>query len=127
MSKVNFSKQKLPPSQLEVDYWIDLTDDPNGGKIKYFQRGQWINLIPDQVLDVSDLKQDILQLNAISNNHELRLQSISITTKNISEQISQLQQLISELTERVTTNEQNIVNIQESVDQEELGEVMIWE
>ena len=39
MAKVNFSKQKLPPSQLEVDYWIDLTDDPNGGKIKHFQGG----------------------------------------------------------------------------------------
>lgn len=89
MAKVNFSKQKLPPSQLEVDYWIDLTDDPNGGKIKHFQDGQWINLIPDQVLDVSELKQDVLQLNIISNNHELRLQSLEqYLTNNLDKKIT---------------------------------------
>lgn len=57
----------------------------------------------------------------------LEVTSDGIATKNISEQISQLQQLISELAERVTTNEQNIANIQEAIDWEELGEFMIWE
>lgn len=45
MSAIKFSKQYIKPNPLEVDYWIDLTSNPYGNRIKYFDGIDWVDLI----------------------------------------------------------------------------------
>lgn len=44
MAKVNFSKQYIRPNPLEVDYWVDLDDNPYGAVIKYYNGEDWVQL-----------------------------------------------------------------------------------
>lgn len=45
MAAVKFSKQKIQPNPLEVDYWVDITSNPNGGRIKYHNGENWVDLL----------------------------------------------------------------------------------
>lgn len=45
MAVVKFSKQKIQPNPLEVDYWVDITSNPNGGRIKYHNGENWVDLL----------------------------------------------------------------------------------
>lgn len=37
----NFKASRFAPNPLEVTYWIDLTEDPNGGTIKVYNGKEW--------------------------------------------------------------------------------------
>lgn len=37
----NFKASRFAPNPLEVTYWIDLTEDPNGGTIKVYDGKEW--------------------------------------------------------------------------------------
>ena len=45
MAAIKFSKQKIQPNPLEVDYWVDITSNPNGGRIKYHNGENWVDLL----------------------------------------------------------------------------------
>lgn len=40
--KINFLAKKTAPNPQETTYWIDLTEDPNGGIIKHWNGKEWI-------------------------------------------------------------------------------------
>lgn len=40
--KIIFLAKKTSPNPFEVTYWIDLTEDPNGGIIKHWNGKEWI-------------------------------------------------------------------------------------
>ena len=42
-----FSKQGIQPNPMEVDYWIDISADPYGSVIKYFNGVEWVDLVAD--------------------------------------------------------------------------------
>lgn len=44
MAAVKFSKQYIHPNPLEVDYWVDLDENPYGAVIKYYNGEDWIQL-----------------------------------------------------------------------------------
>ena len=44
MAKVKFSKQYIHPNPLEVDYWVDLDENPYGAVIKYYNGEDWVQL-----------------------------------------------------------------------------------
>lgn len=44
MAAIKFSKQGIEPNPQEVDYWVDITANPYGGNIKYFDGVNWIDL-----------------------------------------------------------------------------------
>ena len=44
MAKVNFSKQYIRPNPLEVDYWVDLDENPYCAVIKYYNGEDWVQL-----------------------------------------------------------------------------------
>lgn len=48
MAVVKFSKQKIQPNPLEVDYWVDITSNPNGGRIKYHNGENWVDLLNNE-------------------------------------------------------------------------------
>ena len=43
-NKIVFSAQRIKPNPMEVDYWIDLTEDEAGSVIKYFKNNKWCRL-----------------------------------------------------------------------------------
>lgn len=43
-NRIIFFATSVQPNPEEVDYWIDLTDNPYGGSIKYFNGVEWIEL-----------------------------------------------------------------------------------
>lgn len=45
MAAIKFSKQGIAPNPSEVDYWVDITSNPYGGNIKYFDGVDWTDLI----------------------------------------------------------------------------------
>lgn len=44
MAAVKFSKQYIHPNPIEVDYWVDLSKNPYGGVIKYYNGEDWVLL-----------------------------------------------------------------------------------
>ena len=44
MAAVKFSKQYIHPNPLEVDYWVDLDENPYGAVIKYYNGEDWVQL-----------------------------------------------------------------------------------
>lgn len=41
INNLKYSAQLIAPNPKEIDYWIDLSEDPNGGIIKYFDGTKW--------------------------------------------------------------------------------------
>lgn len=44
MAAVKFSKQLIQPNPLEVDYWVDISENPYGAIIKYHDGDDWMQL-----------------------------------------------------------------------------------
>lgn len=57
--RINFRAQATAPNPLEVVYWIDLYQDPNGGVIKVYDGKNWNPLAAGENAEVS---QDIIDL-----------------------------------------------------------------
>ena len=51
-NRIIFFATSVQPNPEEIDYWVDLSDNPYGGSIKYFNGAEWVRLaasggIPD--------------------------------------------------------------------------------
>lgn len=54
---IKWAVSKVAPGVKEVDYWVDLSADPNGGVIKYHDGKNWINL--NQTISLVEVKKMI--------------------------------------------------------------------
>lgn len=56
INSVKYVAQKIAPNYKEFDYWIDLTEDPNGGIIKFWNGNTWdyLNRMDDQDRDIAN-------------------------------------------------------------------------
>ena len=54
---IKWAVSKVTPSVKEVDYWVDLSADPNGGVIKYHNGKNWVNL--NQTISLVEVKKMI--------------------------------------------------------------------
>lgn len=52
-NRIIFFATSVQPNPEEIDYWVDLSDNPYGGSIKYFNGTEWVRLAASG--DVSDL------------------------------------------------------------------------
>lgn len=43
-NRIIFFATSVQPSPEEIDYWVDLSDNPYGGSIKYFNGTEWVRL-----------------------------------------------------------------------------------
>ena len=43
-NRIIFSATSVQPNPEEIDYWVDLSDNPYGGSIKYFNGTKWVRL-----------------------------------------------------------------------------------
>lgn len=55
INSLKYSAQTIAPNPKEIDYWIDLTEDPNGGIIKFWNGQIWdyLNRMDDQDRDIA--------------------------------------------------------------------------
>lgn len=55
-NNIKYSAQNVAPNPKEIDYWIDLTEDPNGGIIKFWNGNIWdyLNRMDDQDRDIAN-------------------------------------------------------------------------
>ena len=64
INNLKYSAQTIAPNPKEIDYWIDLTEDPNGGIIKYYNGSTWdyLNQMDDQnnlILEIKEIVDDL--------------------------------------------------------------------
>lgn len=59
INNLKYSAQLIAPNPKEIDYWIDLKEDPNGGIIKYYNGVTWdyLNQMDDQNAQIDDIKE----------------------------------------------------------------------
>lgn len=43
-NRIIFFATSVQPNPEEIDYWVDLSDNPHGGSIKYFNGTEWVRL-----------------------------------------------------------------------------------
>lgn len=43
-NRITFFATSVQPNPEEIDYWVDLSDNPYGGSIKYFNGTEWVRL-----------------------------------------------------------------------------------
>ena len=55
-NNIKWVAQTIAPNPIEIDYWIDLTEDPNGGIIKFWNGQTWdyLNKMDDQDRDLAE-------------------------------------------------------------------------
>lgn len=44
-NRIIFFATSVQPNPEEIDYWVDLSDNPYGGSIKYFNGTEWVRLV----------------------------------------------------------------------------------
>lgn len=56
MAAIKFSKQYIEPNPNEIDYWVDLSSNQYGGRMKYHNGFEWVDLVnPDGThIDIND-------------------------------------------------------------------------
>lgn len=67
-NNIKWVAHTIAPNPMEIDYWIDLTSDPNGSIIKYYKENKWVNLLSSEESEVDELINQINELKDKVNN-----------------------------------------------------------
>lgn len=58
-NKYDILASTIQPNPASVKYWADLSSNPNGGDLKYFDGTKWVLVNNKATEDISVLKQDV--------------------------------------------------------------------
>ena len=113
-NKYDILASTIQPNPTSVKYWADLSSNPNGGDLKYFNGTKWILVNNKATEDISQIKQQIADL---EQNKEDKVEGKGLSTEDYTTQeknkLASLQnynddevrELISALNLRLTTLE----------------------
>lgn len=113
-NKYDILASTIQPNPASVKYWADLSSNPNGGDLKYFNGTKWILVNNKATEDISQIKQQIADL---EQNKEDKVEGKGLSTEDYTTQeknkLASLQnynddevrELISALSLRLTTLE----------------------
>lgn len=113
-NKYDILASTIQPNPASVKYWADLSSNPNGGYLKYFNGNTWVLVNNKDTEDISTLKQDVedLKTNKVDKVEDKQLSTEDYTTaeKNKLKGLSnyndaKVRELISALALRVGTLE----------------------
>lgn len=113
-NKYDILASTIQPNPASVKYWADLSSNPNGGDLKYFNGNTWVLVNNKATEDISTLKQDVedLKTNKVDKVEDKQLSTEDYTTaeKNKLKGLSnyndaEVRKLISALALRVGTLE----------------------
>lgn len=113
-NKYDILASTIQPNPASVKYWADLSSNPNGGDLKYFNGTKWVLVNNKDTEDISQIKQQIADL---EQNKEDKVEGKGLSTEDYTTQeknkLASLQnynddevrELISALNLRLTTLE----------------------
>lgn len=113
-NKYDILASTIQPNPASVKYWADLSSNPNGGDLKYFNGTKWVLVNNKATEDISQIKQQIANL---EQNKEDKVEGKGLSTEDYTTQEknklaslqnyndSEVRELISALNLRLTTLE----------------------
>lgn len=113
-NKYDILASTIQPNPASVKYWADLSSNPNGGDLKYFDGTKWILVNNKATEDISQIKQQIADL---EQNKEDKVEGKGLSTEDYTTQEknklaslqnyndNEVRELISALNLRLTTLE----------------------
>lgn len=113
-NKYDILASTIQPNPASVKYWADLSSNPNGGDLKYFNGTKWVLVNNKATEDISQIKQQIADL---EQNKEDKVEGKGLSTEDYTTQEknklaslqnyndSEVRELISALNLRLTTIE----------------------
>ena len=113
-NKYDILASTIQPNPASVKYWADLSSNPNGGDLKYFNGTKWVLVNNKATEDISQIKQQVADL---EQNKEDKVEGKGLSTEDYTTQeknkLASLQnynddevrELISVLNLRLTTLE----------------------
>lgn len=81
-NKYDILASTIQPNPASVKYWADLSSNPNGGDLKYFNGNTWVLVNNKATEDISTLKQDVedLKTNKVDKVEDKQLSTEDYTT-----------------------------------------------
>lgn len=82
-NKYDILASTIQPNPASVKYWADLSSNPNGGDLKYFNGTKWILVNNKATEDISQIKQQIADL---EQNKEDKVEGKGLSTEDYTTQ-----------------------------------------
>lgn len=123
-NKYDILASTIQPNPASVKYWADLSSNPNGGDLKYFNGTKWILVNNKATEDISQIKQQIADL---EQNKEDKVEGKGLSTEDYTTQEknkltslqnyndSDVRELISALNLRLTTLSEDLESLEARV------------
>lgn len=123
-NKYDILASTIQPNPASVKYWADLSSNPNGGDLKYFNGTKWILVNNKATEDISQIKQQIADL---EQNKEDKVEGKGLSTEDYTTQEknklaslqnyndSEVRELISALNLRLTTLSEDLESLEARV------------
>ena len=123
-NKYDILASTIQPNPASVKYWADLSSNPNGGDLKYFNGTKWVLVNNKATEDISQIKQQIADL---EQNKEDKVEGKGLSTKDYTAQEknklaslqnyndSEVRELISALNLRLTTLSEDLESLEARV------------
>lgn len=123
-NKYDILASTIQPNPASVKYWADLSSNPNGGDLKYFNGNTWVLVNNKATEDISTLKQDVetLKESKVDKVEGKQLSTEDYTTTEKSKPASlsnyndeEVRELISALSLRLTTLSEDLESLEARV------------
>ncbi len=123
-NKYDILASTIQPNPASVKYWADLSSNPNGGDLKYFNGTKWVLVNNKATEDISQIKQQIADL---EQNKEDKVEGKGLSTEDYTAQEknklaslqnyndSEVRELISALSLRLTTLSEDLESLEARV------------
>lgn len=123
-NKYDILASTIQPNPASVKYWADLSSNPNGGDLKYFNGTKWVLVNNKATEDISQIKQQIADL---EQNKEDKVEGKGLSTEDYTTQEknklvslqnyndSGVRELISALNLRLTTLSEDLESLEARV------------
>lgn len=123
-NKYDILASTIQPNPTSVKYWADLSSNPNGGDLKYFNGTKWVLVNNKATEDISQIKQQIADL---EQNKEDKVEGKGLSTEDYTTQEknklaslqnyndSEVRELISVLNLRLTTLSEDLESLESRV------------
>ena len=120
-NKYDILASTIQPNPASVKYWADLSSNPNGGDLKYFNGTKWVLVNNKATEDISQIKQQIADL---EQNKEDKVEGKGLSTEDYTTQEknklaslqnyndSEVRELISALNLRLTTLSEDLESLE---------------
>ena len=113
-NKYDILASTIQPNPASVKYWADLSSNPNGGDLKYFNGTKYISQIKQQIADLEQNKEDKVEGKGLSTEDYTTQEKNKLASlQNYND--SEVRELISALNLRLTTLSEDLESLEARV------------